>query len=190
LDSLKSGLLTEPGIDCAASLMEHQRISDKAKALVIGIVHCDVWFIACEGADRVPGVPMADQEKVVVAAISPALDEHSRVAGTCRDSRDDITPKVLIKSITQMARHSAAKQACMAPHHLHRTFRTICGVTLHQRVVQLRLEHARRLLQETDLPIASICRRVAYSSVPSFTNLFKSCFGSSSSVLRSNRTLS
>jgi AraC-like DNA-binding protein len=82
--------------------------------------------------------------------------------------------------------NSVAKQACMAPHHLHRTFRAIYGITLHQRIVQLRLEEARRLLQETDLPIASICHRVGYSSVPSFTNLFKSCFGSSPSVLRSN----
>jgi AraC family transcriptional regulator len=65
----------------------------------------------------------------------------------------------------------------MAPHHLHRTFRAVNGVTLHQWIVGLRLDEAKRLVQETDLPIASVCHRVGYASLPSFTHLFRARFG-------------
>ena len=70
-----------------------------------------------------------------------------------------------------------AREAGMAPHHLHRTFRAVNGMTLHQWIVDLRLEEAKRLVQETDLPIASVCHRVGYASLPSFTHLFRTRFG-------------
>lgn len=77
-----------------------------------------------------------------------------------------------------------ARQVCMAPHHLHRTFRAIHGFTLHERIVQLRIGEAKRLLRETDIPIGEICNRVGYSSLPSFTTLFKSRFGRPPSAVR------
>lgn len=70
-----------------------------------------------------------------------------------------------------------AKEAGMAPHHLHRTFRAVNGMTLHQLIVGLRLDEAKRLVQETDLPIANVCHRVGYASLPSFTHLFRARFG-------------
>lgn len=77
-----------------------------------------------------------------------------------------------------------ARQVCMAPHHLHRTFRAIHGFTLHERIVQLRIGEARRLLQETDIAIGEVCNRVGYSSLPSFTTLFKSRLGQPPSAFR------
>lgn len=80
--------------------------------------------------------------------------------------------------------NTVARQVGMAPHHLHRVFRAAQGATIHQRIVQFRLEKAKRLLQETEIPISMICERVGYSSVPSFTNLFRSRFGKPPSVFR------
>jgi AraC family transcriptional regulator len=77
-----------------------------------------------------------------------------------------------------------AREAGMAPHHLHRTFRAVNGVTLHQWIVGLRLDEAKRLVQETDLPIASVCHRVGYASLPSFTHLFRARFGSPPAAFR------
>lgn len=78
----------------------------------------------------------------------------------------------------------AARHAGMAPHHLHRTFRAVHGLTLHQWIVQLRLEEARRLLAHSDLPVAAVCRRVGYTSAPSFANLFRARFGCSPTRFR------
>jgi AraC-like DNA-binding protein len=70
-----------------------------------------------------------------------------------------------------------AQEAGMAPHHLHRTFRAVNGMTVHQLLVGLRLDEAKRLVQETDLPMAQVCHRVGYASLPSFTHLFRARFG-------------
>jgi AraC family transcriptional regulator len=80
--------------------------------------------------------------------------------------------------------NAVAREVGMAAHHLHRVFRAVEGATLHQRIVQFRLEKAKRLLQETEIPISRICKRVGYSSVPSFTRLFRSRFGKPPSAFR------
>lgn len=78
---------------------------------------------------------------------------------------------------TDIDLNRVAREAGMAPHHLHRTFRAVNGMTVHQLIVGLRLDEARRLVQETDLPIANVCHRVGYASLPSFTHLFRARFG-------------
>jgi len=80
-----------------------------------------------------------------------------------------------------------ARVAGMAPHHLHRTFRAANGVTLHQWIVRLRLDEAKRLVQETDMPISHVCHRVGYSSLPSFTTLFRAHFGRPPAAFRRSR---
>lgn len=69
-----------------------------------------------------------------------------------------------------------AREACLSPYHFHRTFREVYGVTPHQYVQRLRLQRAARFLQETDLPIAAVCTKSGFESVPSFSTLFHSRF--------------
>jgi AraC family transcriptional regulator len=70
-----------------------------------------------------------------------------------------------------------AAEACLSPYHFHRTFREVYGVTPHQHLQRLRIQNAARLLRETDLPIAAVCAKSGFSSVPSFSTLFRSRFG-------------
>ena len=69
-----------------------------------------------------------------------------------------------------------AEEACLSPYHFHRTFRQVYGVTPHQYVQRLRLKQAARFLKETDLPIANVCAKSGFDSVPSFSTLFHSRF--------------
>jgi AraC family transcriptional regulator len=69
-----------------------------------------------------------------------------------------------------------AEEACLSPYYFHRTFRELYGVTPHQYVQRLRLKKAARFLQETDLPIAAVCAKSGFESVPSFSTLFHSRF--------------
>jgi len=79
---------------------------------------------------------------------------------------------------------TVARETGMAPHHLHRVFRAVNGLTLHQWIVELRMTEAKHLLETTEIPISRICSRVGYASVPSFSNLFRLRFGSPPSFYR------
>lgn len=71
----------------------------------------------------------------------------------------------------------AARTACLAPHHFHRTFRSAFGVTPYSYVTARRIATARRLLAETRRTVAEICATVGYESLPSFTTRFRRIVG-------------
>jgi AraC-like DNA-binding protein len=71
----------------------------------------------------------------------------------------------------------AAREACLAPHHFHRTFRAVTGRTPFGYVSARRLERARRLLIEKDWDVVEIVAALGYTSTPSFTRLFKKHVG-------------
>jgi AraC-like DNA-binding protein len=67
----------------------------------------------------------------------------------------------------------AARAACLSPHHFHRAFRHAFHQTPHAYSIYRRLERARTLLHQTELPVIEICAEVGFESLPSFTALFK-----------------
>lgn len=68
---------------------------------------------------------------------------------------------------------SIAGIAFMSSHHFLRLFRHVFGITPHQYLTQRRLERACRLLSESSLSIAEICRRVGFTSHGSFSWMFR-----------------
>ena len=66
-----------------------------------------------------------------------------------------------------------AKQAFYSRYHFLRAYRQAFGVTPHQHLTQVRLQEARRLLQDTDLPVTEVCLAVGFTSLGSFSTLFK-----------------
>jgi AraC-like DNA-binding protein len=71
----------------------------------------------------------------------------------------------------------AAREACLSPHHFHRTFRAVLGQTPFGYVSTRRIEQAKRLLVEKDWDVAEIVAALGYESTPSFTRLFKKRIG-------------
>ena len=80
-----------------------------------------------------------------------------------------------------------AAAAALSPHHFLRRFRTAFGRTPHAYLVEQRLERARTLLAETDLPVLAVCLRVGFSSGPSFSALFRRRHGLSPRAYRQRR---
>lgn len=72
---------------------------------------------------------------------------------------------------------AAAREAAMAPHHFHRSFRALLGAPPAAHVARLRLELARTLLEEDGLSVTDICAAVGYDSLPSFSRRFAAAFG-------------
>jgi AraC family transcriptional regulator len=70
-----------------------------------------------------------------------------------------------------------ARVAYLSAFHFARLFKKLTGTTPHAYLASLRIERARRMLAETDLPIAEIGSRVGYGSQSHFTKLFREATG-------------
>ncbi len=70
-----------------------------------------------------------------------------------------------------------ARAAYLSAFHFARLFKKLTGTTPHAYLASLRIERARRMLAETDLPIAEISSRVGYGSQSHFTKLFREATG-------------
>jgi transcriptional regulator GlxA family with amidase domain len=79
-----------------------------------------------------------------------------------------------------------ARVACLSPAHFLRSFKALFGVTPHGYLTEVRLRHARRLLETTELPVTAVCFEVGFESLGSFSSLVRRRFGVSPSALRRN----
>ena len=77
-----------------------------------------------------------------------------------------------------------ARQACYSRYHFLRVYQQAYGVTPHQDLTRARMQAARRLLEETELPVTDICFAVGFRSPGSFSSLFRRHMGSSPSRWR------
>ena len=72
-----------------------------------------------------------------------------------------------------------ARQACYSRYHFIRRYRDEYGLTPHQHLTHVRIQAARRLLDETDLSVTEVCFAVGFVSLGSFSTLFKRHVGRS-----------
>jgi AraC family transcriptional regulator len=70
-----------------------------------------------------------------------------------------------------------AAAAYLSEFHFARLFKQITGITPHVYLANLRIERARKLLAETQIPIIEIAAMVGYQSHSHFTKIFKSVTG-------------
>jgi len=72
----------------------------------------------------------------------------------------------------------------LSPFYFSRIFKQVTGYTFGEYVTRVRLEEAKRLLRETDLPIAEVARRVGYQNPGYFSGIFRRHLGISPSEYR------
>ena len=77
-----------------------------------------------------------------------------------------------------------AEEAGLSPWHLLREFRAAFGETPKEFHTRLRLEHARKLLTVTDRSVTEVCFDVGFSSLGTFSGLFKRHTGIPPKVFR------
>lgn len=66
-----------------------------------------------------------------------------------------------------------ARAACLSPYHFHRAFRRLVGETPQQYLTRRRIERARELLIRTPMSVTEVCLEVGFTSLGSFSNLFR-----------------
>lgn len=67
--------------------------------------------------------------------------------------------------------------ACMCPHHFLRKFKSSFGISPHKFLTAVRLDHAKKLLEETSLSVTEICIGSGYESLSAFGELFRKTYG-------------
>jgi AraC-like DNA-binding protein len=70
------------------------------------------------------------------------------------------------------------------PVHIARSFRTFTGMTIGEFARAQRLEHARRLLADTDLSLAQIAQMTGFADQSHLTRLFRRCLNATPKQLR------
>lgn len=70
-----------------------------------------------------------------------------------------------------------AREAWVSPYHFLRQFTQVFGETPHQYLTRRRLERAQSLLLQTDIPVTEVCALVGFTSLGSFSGLFRRRMG-------------
>lgn len=175
----------------------------------------DAWLERLEaGPDMLPSGPVARREETVTGvvrllhrefrrgeeAVSGAVDglalallasltKRSEPEG---ESRPDFLRSVLERleddpgSSVELA--ELARLTGVSPEHLARTFRNHQGCTIGEYVRRKRVERARRMLTEGDLPLSRIALDLGFYDQSHFTRTFKAHVGSTPGEYRRSRS--
>jgi AraC-like DNA-binding protein len=110
--------------------------------------------------------------------------EMARVPGARASTRTELFRRLTLArsaidgSLDQPLRlDRIARLACLSPFHLHRLFTQAFSETPHAYTVRRRLERARRLLAETEMPVTAASLESGFESLGSFSSLFRRRFG-------------
>jgi AraC-like DNA-binding protein len=76
-----------------------------------------------------------------------------------------------------------ADEAHFSKFHFIRIFKEIYGLTPHQYLIRVRIEHAKKFLSN-GMPVVDVCDAVGFESVSTFTGLFKRKVGLSPSTYK------
>ncbi|MEM7476642.1 MAG: AraC family transcriptional regulator [Planctomycetota bacterium] len=124
----------------------------------------------------------------MLTAVAEALDLLVRIAGTpkkARSGRKDIGHEQIDAYLAWLTNHffesltleDAAKSCAMSRRKFTELFRVRTGKTWLQYVQCLRIQHAIRLLQESDSKVASIAFQAGFDEVSTFYRVFKRVTG-------------
>ncbi|HUQ99283.1 MAG TPA: helix-turn-helix transcriptional regulator, partial [Gemmatimonadaceae bacterium] len=80
-----------------------------------------------------------------------------------------------------------AREAGLSPAHFARAFRETIGKPPHAYLLIMRLEHARRLLEDCDATLSDVAMRSGFADQAHLTRLFKRAFGVTPGALTKDR---
>lgn len=124
--------------------------------------------------------------------VAHLLEHHCAVPIVAKPPRGGLTPAQLRRVRDYVDAHLAssitledlAAEAGVSLYHFARLFRHSTNESPHRYVVRMKIERARRLLAETDLPIAQVARACGFSSGGHFAGVFRKLTGATPAAYR------
>jgi AraC family transcriptional regulator len=117
----------------------------------------------------------------------PALVLERRAATLSRHKLSRAIEYVESHLSDDLTLHEMAAALALSPGHFAHAFRATVGVPPHQYVLRRRVERAKALLRNSDLPITQIAEQIGSSSPSSFSFLFHRVTGVSPRTYRSGK---
>jgi AraC family transcriptional regulator len=103
--------------------------------------------------------------------------EHERAGGLPKASLRTALDYVGDNLAADLTVAEIAREANMSPYHFARMFKLSTGFSPHQYVIGQRIERARTLLRDTDLPVGVVAREVGFASPSHFAQQFRRLVG-------------
>jgi transcriptional regulator GlxA family with amidase domain len=152
-----------------------------------------IWSSAgvTAGVDLALELVAVDEDRKLALEVARWLVVHLHRTGGQRQFSDQLlltasSPDSAVRELLRwIERHPAAdlnvaalaKRSAISERTLHRVFRREVGMTPAEAVERFRVEAARRLLEQTDLPIGEVARRCGLSVVETFYRAFRTQLG-------------
>lgn len=102
----------------------------------------------------------------------PASAQH-RSGGLAGYRLKRVTEYILENLERDLTLTEIARSVEMSPYHFARAFKQATGFAPHQYLTKSRIERAKALLAQTELPIVEVSQRVGFKSQSHFTTLFR-----------------
>jgi len=109
-----------------------------------------------------------------------AKQDLARICAKRKSTREEIYRRLLMAKDFMHDNFPAsptidtiAAEACLDKFHFLKLFKSYYGITPHQYLVKLKLEHAHRLLAAGQHIVFEVCHHAGFESQGTFTNLFK-----------------
>ena len=107
-------------------------------------------------------------------------DEHEK--------SEQIVKKImeLVKKDKTITREALAGQVYLSPDYMAKIFKKETGTTINDFIRQERINFAKRLLKQTNLPVTMIAQNVGYNSMAYFSSTFRALTGCTPREYRSS----
>lgn len=94
------------------------------------------------------------------------------------------------EAIYELSLADAARLVCLEEHYFSTYFRARVGITFREWKQEIRIEHAKKMLADSTLPISQISAQVGYHDPTSFIRFFRRRIGLTPSSFRASYQLS
>ena len=120
------------------------------------------------------------------------LRRYAAVQSSLREVAGGFPPFTLRRTLAYIQEHlehelslaTLAAVAQMSPTHFAHLFKQATGQTPHRYVILCRMEQAKRLLAETDVPLSEIASQIGCADQSHFTALFRQCVSTTPKAYR------
>lgn len=137
-------------------------------------------------ADGDEGFALEETALAVIGNIQRALHEDAAPAPAPRQDERALAAAHCIEShaTEPLSLDDVAEAAGVSSFHLVRIFRRAIGVTPHQYLMRVRLQHALALLRDTVRPVTEIAYEAGWSDLSNFIHIFRRDIGCSPRAFR------